>query len=453
MGYGTGATLKATSDAYNDGIKHNELLKRSEQERELAGKREDRAQAQEGREQERFGMQRELYQRQTNLLNDQDARTKFERDLNLGVATLRTTAGQVFQPLVDLYNTQMPDGGRINTMVRNPDGTFDIEYDWNGTRVPMKGKSLDDVGAFFLSQSDPAGFLNMQRETAAKAAEQAAAERLERLKASLRDKPTPKEYADGYATFSEIYDKSFTAGELAGGGPLPGAPPREEWVRNKMIEAGFTIGGGGGGGAIPGAGEPNPERQKAMGALTDAFSSPQRWRETMRAGGLPVEDLANDPAGGAMWQEVEDGFAGDEEKLLRHVKAAAARLGIADITDEEALAIVRNREVAPYGPLKPPAPAPSPTAAIPADPSQPAAAPEQAGAVPAQPYTPQAGQGWRQLMEWRERNQAKRGAYMENYSALGQQGAVPPPQQGVIEAPQGVTQAAPPDYYQRAYGR
>lgn len=354
MGYGTGATLKASSDAFNDGIKHNELLKRSEQERELAGKREGRAEAQEGRAQERFGMERELYQRQTKLLNDQQARETLQRELNRGMATMKATGGQVYQPVVDTYNNLMPDGGRINSVTRNPDGTFDVEYDMKGQRMNLKGQTADEFGSFFMSMADPEAFLNMHRNIEATKAEQAAAERLERLKASLKDKATPAQYARAYKEFSDIYDKAYTAGELAGGEPLPGAPDREEWIRGKMVESGFTIGGGAGG-AIPGA--PNPQREKAMNALTDAFSSMPRLREWLREGGLPVETLMNSVGGGAKLNELENAMTGNDEQsmavLEKHIREMAGRLGLADISPEEIAQIAGNRRHMPSGQLTP----------------------------------------------------------------------------------------------------
>lgn len=458
MGYGTGATLKASSDAYNAGIKQNELLARSEQERELAAARDTRAEAQEGREQERFGMQRELYERQTRLLNDQEAREKMQRELNRGMATLKATGGQVYQPLIDTYNNLMPDGGRINGVVRNPDGTFDVEYDLKGQRMSLKGQTTEDFGSFFMSMSDPEGFLNMHREIDATKAERAAAERLERLKAELKNKPSPTQYANAYDTFSEIYDKAYTAGDaLTGvpGEPLPGAPAREEWVRAKMIEAGFVAGGGGGEpGAIPPPGEPNPEREKALGFVAEAFSSREKWRETMRAAGLPVEDLMNSVSGGAMLNEVETAFVDGGEALDKHIRAAAARLGVADITDEELMAIKGGRQVTPHAPGGGGAPGAlqatidGVTDLVQGVPSLAQLGYQgiqaMAGAGPA--ITPSQDATGR-LGPPAEAQIIASNEQVIPPQALPPQGVVPPQQQP------GVTQVTPRGYYQRAYGR
>lgn len=353
MGYGTGATLKASTDAYNEGLVRNEALKRSEAERDLAGRRDQRADEQMGMQREQMGMQRDLFQRQTRLLNDQEERAKFEREINRGMATAVATSGQVFQPLVDSYNKLMPDGGRINSMTRNPDGTFDFEYDRNGVRVPATGRSLDEVMSFFLSMSNPEGFLNTQRDITANAAIAAQAERLERLKADLRRQPTPAQYTSAYKIFSDVYDKSFTLSDGMGGPSqaAPGAPARAQWVNEQMAAAGFTASGGAGG-VIPPGGD-NEERDKAKGALLDAFSSMPRLREYLREGGLPVEDLMETVGGGARLAELERGMLDGGPELEKHIRAMAGRVGIADITDEEVAEIAGNRQPVKSGPLNP----------------------------------------------------------------------------------------------------
>lgn len=463
MGYGTGATLKATTDAYNEGVVRNENLKRSEQERELAKKRDARADEQMGMQRESFGMQRELFDRQTKLFNDQQERETLQRELNRGMATLKATGGQVYQPLVDAYNNLMPDGGRINTMTRNPDGSFDIEYDHGGKRMSLSGQSLEEVGSFFMSMSDPEGFLNMQREIAASAAEQAAAERLERLKADLRNRPSPSQYAGAYKEYNDIYSKAFTAGDGLGGlgEPLPGAPPREQWINQRMAEAGFTAGGGEGG-AVPGPG--GEQRQKGLAALADAFSSMPRLREWLREGGLPVEELMETMGGSARLLELENAMTRNDEQsmavLEKHIREMAGRLGLADISPEEIAQIAGNRRHIPSGQSPDMYGGAVGTARIIGEELQNAAS------------------GVRSIPQWLMAGQQQLSAagpgVTPSQDAAGRVGprppgaeaqiigpneqvipAQPPPQQGVLPTPpqQGVTQVSPSSYYRRAYGR
>ena len=127
---------------------------------------------------------------------------------------------------------------------------------------------------------------------------------------------------------------------------LPGAPPREQWINQKLAEHGYTVGGGGGG-AVPGPGG-NEDRDKAMGQLADAFSSMPRFREYLREGGLPVEKLMETMGGGARLAELEDAMTSNDPEsiaiLEKYVREAAGRMGVADISPEEIAQIIGGRK-------------------------------------------------------------------------------------------------------------
>lgn len=147
-----------------------------------AANAEVRAQSGERREVDAFQRDKQLWEEKWRLMHDQEAKAKYQERMNRALATFQSTGGQVYQPLVDVYNDQMPDGGKVHSLVRNDDGTYDIDLEHGGKRQTMKKLTRDQLGMFAMSIADPTSYLQMEMDAAGEQAKQAGAEKLQRLK-------------------------------------------------------------------------------------------------------------------------------------------------------------------------------------------------------------------------------------------------------------------------------
>lgn len=332
MGYGDGAYLGGFTEGAHRARVREDQLKTAEQARDLSQRRDARAE-------EQMNMQRDLYQRQRKLFEDEQARQEYMRGANRAMATFRATAGQVYQPAVDFYNENMPDGGRINMMTRNPDGTFDFEYDANGKRIKQTGVSADDVGGFFMALGDPQGYISHHNAMKLQAAEAIAERELERYKSDLKNRQTPEKYTNAYDKFSEAYVRAFGGDALTA--PPEGVPSHDEWVAQRMREAGFVgaaVGEGGGGGG-------KGTVDEAKEALRQAFASREAFLNWMAAGGRSANDIAKSGDAGAMWlADVDNAFGEGGERLEELVRDRARALKV-PLTDEDVAEIVSNAKL------------------------------------------------------------------------------------------------------------
>ena len=89
-------------------------------------KQDERQEVLQGRDDVLFNRSTTLFEQQQKFREDELGLRKFGRDANTAIALFRSTSGQVFQPILDLYE-RIPDGGKFHEFKRNDDGTFDYE--------------------------------------------------------------------------------------------------------------------------------------------------------------------------------------------------------------------------------------------------------------------------------------------------------------------------------------
>jgi len=192
------ASDKAFVDAQN-------ASRRGRLNEEAAERQEDRQQVLDERQDTLFNRSTTLFEQQQKFLADEREQQKFGRDANTAIAMFKATGGQVYQPVLDLYK-RIPDGGKFHEFVRNDDGTFKFDVEWQGQRYRTDKATFDEVGKMVMSIGNPAQYLADSGAAAAAEAEFNQQKELARIKAAGRQKEETLKFFDGKMTSKQYYD-------------------------------------------------------------------------------------------------------------------------------------------------------------------------------------------------------------------------------------------------------
>jgi hypothetical protein len=193
-------------------INANNASRRGRLNEDAAVKQEERQGVLEERQDVLFNRSTTLFEQQQKLLGDERELKKYGRDANSAMALFRATKGQVYQPILDLYE-RIPDGGKFHQFSRNEDGTFKFDIEWQGQRMRSDSASFDEVGKMAMSIANPAQYLQASGAAASAEADHQNKLEIERIKAQAKQKDKVSRIPGGALSVPEYNDLRKQFGE------------------------------------------------------------------------------------------------------------------------------------------------------------------------------------------------------------------------------------------------